>query len=153
VLRNYPGSVNAIAELMTANLQNGLVLEALSNMEQKFATIDNWGPTAVADFREIGAIDGRERVKRRAFANMQNLVSYLPYKCHHLILSRISPAGIGGKVEIKFLPRDIWIDAGESPWLIKESYGATTTIATNKKWSKVTDTGLRAERWQGWSFN
>jgi len=75
VLRNYPGSVTAIAELMTVDLQNGLVLEALSNLEQKFETVEHWGPTAVADFREIGDIDERERVKRRAFENVQNLLN------------------------------------------------------------------------------
>ncbi len=74
VLRNYPGSIKAIAELMATDLENGLVVEALSNIEQKFETVDHWGPIAVADFREISDESEHERVKRRAFESVQNLL-------------------------------------------------------------------------------
>jgi len=73
-LRNYPGSVEAIAKVMAADLENGLVIESLTNIEQKFNTVDHWGPTAVADFQEIEDADERERVKRRAFETVQTLL-------------------------------------------------------------------------------
>ena len=74
VLRNYPGSIKAIAELISVDLGNGLVQEALSNIAQKFETVDHWGPTAVADFKEVDDQGERERIKRRAYEMAQNLL-------------------------------------------------------------------------------
>jgi hypothetical protein len=73
-LRNYPGSVEAITKLIAADLEHGLVQEGLANIELKFATVDHWGPKAVAEFQEIEDDEERARVQRRAFETAQNLL-------------------------------------------------------------------------------
>lgn len=74
VLRNFPGSVDAIAELMAVDLGNGLVQEALSNIQDKFASVDHWGPKAVAVFQEIEDKEEQDRVRRRAYESAQSLL-------------------------------------------------------------------------------
>jgi hypothetical protein len=71
VLRFYPGSIETIAELMSADLENGLVKEALNNMSQKFETVDHVGPASVAVFLGIDDKEEQMRIKRRAFETVQ----------------------------------------------------------------------------------
>ncbi|MBI4533250.1 MAG: hypothetical protein HY711_04815, partial [Candidatus Melainabacteria bacterium] len=74
VLRNYPGSIEAIAQLMAPDINHGVVREALSNIDMKFQSVEHWGPLAVANFREIADIDERTRIKRMAFEIVQALL-------------------------------------------------------------------------------
>ncbi len=74
VLRNYPGSIEAIAQLMAPDINHGIVREALSNIDMKFQSVEHWGPLAVANFREIEDIDEHTRIKRMAFEIVQALL-------------------------------------------------------------------------------
>ena len=74
VLRNYPGSIEAIAQLMVPDINHGVVQEALSNIEMKFETVEHWGPLAIANFREVQDIDERTRTKRMAYELVQDLL-------------------------------------------------------------------------------
>lgn len=71
VLRFYPGSIETIAELISIDLENSLVQEALSNIAQKFESVDHVGPTSVAAFLGIDDRDEQMRIKRRAFETVQ----------------------------------------------------------------------------------
>ena len=71
VLRNYPGSVDAIAQLMAPDINHGVVRESLLNINRMFQTVEHWGPMAVANFREIEDPDERTRIKRITFENVQ----------------------------------------------------------------------------------
>jgi hypothetical protein len=71
VLRYYPGGIDAIAELMSADLDNGLVEEALTHIAQKFESVDHVGPTSVAAFLGIDDNDEQLRIKRRSFETVQ----------------------------------------------------------------------------------
>lgn len=71
VLRNYPGSSSAIAELLKVDINNRLVLEALSNIRQKFSSPDDYGPTAVAAFLEITDKQERDIMRQRAYQTVQ----------------------------------------------------------------------------------
>ncbi len=74
VLRNYPGSIEAIARLMAPDINHCVVREALSNIDMDFQSVDHWVPLAVATFREIKDIDERTRIKRMAFEIVQALL-------------------------------------------------------------------------------
>lgn len=77
VLRNYPGSVETIADLMKVDVGNGLVQEALSTMAQKFATVDHWGPRAVVQFLEMDDGDDRAIRQRAAYETVQAFLDAL----------------------------------------------------------------------------
>jgi hypothetical protein len=47
------------------------VQEALSNIAQKFESVDHVGPTSVAAFLGIDDRDEQMRIKRRAFETVQ----------------------------------------------------------------------------------
>lgn len=76
-LRSYPGGAAALAERFRPRLKNGLVREGLRILADKFASVDNYGPTAVAAFEEI--IDPEERAirQRDAFERVHDLLERL----------------------------------------------------------------------------
>jgi hypothetical protein len=75
ILRYYPGSVEAIGELIRSDLENSLVEEALTNIAQKFESVDHVGPTSVAAFLGVEDKDEQMRIKRRAFETVQAFLS------------------------------------------------------------------------------
>jgi predicted nucleotidyltransferase len=74
VIRNYAGGAQAIAELIKPDLSNPVVIEALSNIEQKFASVDHYGPTAISGFLNIQNKDERLQIERRAYETIQELL-------------------------------------------------------------------------------
>jgi hypothetical protein len=74
VLRNYPGSLAAIGKLIARDIQHELVAEGLSIIEQKFATIDAWGPKAVAEFLCVDNEKEQLELQRRVLETVQELL-------------------------------------------------------------------------------
>jgi hypothetical protein len=75
VLRYYPGGIDAIVELIGSDLENNLVQEALTNIAQKFESVEHVGPTAVAAFLGIDDKEEQMRIKRRAFETVLAFLS------------------------------------------------------------------------------
>lgn len=75
VLRNYPGGVAAIGKLMVPDLQHELVIEGLSIIGQKFATVDHWGPKAVADFLGVDNEEEKAILQLQVFESVQDLLN------------------------------------------------------------------------------
>ncbi len=75
VVYNYPGGADAIAELFQPDLSNPIVIEALSYIEKKFASVDSYGPTAVANFLKIQDNQEKIMVQRRAYETIQLLIN------------------------------------------------------------------------------
>ena len=74
VIRNYHGGVKAISELIKPDLHNPIVIEALSNIEQKFASHDQYGPRSISNFLDVQNTDERLRIERRAYETVQELL-------------------------------------------------------------------------------
>jgi len=70
-LRHYPGAPESIAKMIGAHAEHGLVQEALSHLDDKFASPDHVGPIHVADFDRIDDDEARERRKRDAYERVQ----------------------------------------------------------------------------------
>lgn len=70
-LRHYPGGPEVIAELIAPHTEHGLVQEALSHLDEKFASPGHVGPTHVADFDRIEGEEAREQRKRDAYERVQ----------------------------------------------------------------------------------
>lgn len=75
VLRYYPGGIDAIVDLISSDLENRLVQEALTNIAQKFESVEHVGPTSVAAFLGIDDKEEQMRIKRRAFEAVQAFLS------------------------------------------------------------------------------
>ncbi len=76
-LREYPGGINAVAEVFRPYMHNKLVQEGLRNIELKFATVDHVGPEAVADFEEINDTDERDLLRQDAVQRVAALMELL----------------------------------------------------------------------------
>jgi len=66
-LKNYPGGLDTLIEEFKPHVGNGLVQEGLNKIAGKFASINHFGPKAIADFDAITDNEERERVQRDAF--------------------------------------------------------------------------------------
>ena len=66
-LRYYPGGAEKIIEEFRPMLEYSLVIEALGNIAEKFASPTAIGPTHVADFYEIADASERELIQRDAY--------------------------------------------------------------------------------------
>lgn len=76
-LRSYPGGTAALAERFKPILQNGLVREGLQIIADKFASVDHYGPAAVAAFEESTDAEGRAIRRRDAFERVSDLLERL----------------------------------------------------------------------------
>ena len=76
-LRSYPGGTAALAELFKPLLKNGLVREGLAKIADKFASLDSYGPVAVANFEETLDSEERSIRQRDAFERAQDLLQRL----------------------------------------------------------------------------
>jgi hypothetical protein len=74
VLRQYPGSIDAVAAMMEPDLNHGLVKESLQNIADKFETPEHMGPIAVADFLMSNDQEERERIQQRAFQTIDEFL-------------------------------------------------------------------------------
>lgn len=76
-VRHYPGGNEKLAEAFQPHLGNSMVTEGLEKIADKFASVDHYGPTAVADFDEIADPDERAFRQRDAFERINDLLSRL----------------------------------------------------------------------------
>lgn len=76
-LRSYPGGTAALAERFRPRLKNGLVREGLQIIADKFASVDHYGPAAVAAFEEITDREERAIRQRDAFERAHDLLERL----------------------------------------------------------------------------
>lgn len=65
--KNYPGGPLRLAQRFRPYATHGLVLEGLQKIRAKFQSVQHVGPVAVADFLEIGDLEGREICIRDAY--------------------------------------------------------------------------------------
>ena len=79
-VRHYAGGNEKLAEAFRPYLGNSMVTEGLRKIAEKFASIDHYGPTAVADFDEIADPEERAFRQRDAFERVIDLLSQLGIK-------------------------------------------------------------------------
>ncbi len=76
-LRSYPGGTAALAEQFKPLFNNGLVREGLAKIADKFASVDSYGPVAIASFEEPEDPEDRAFRQRDAFERVQDLLRRL----------------------------------------------------------------------------
>jgi hypothetical protein len=76
-VRNYPGGLNALVDVLSPHLSHGLVKEGLQKIRKHFASTSHMGPTAVADFEEITDPEERELVRRDAYERVSYVLNKL----------------------------------------------------------------------------
>ena len=74
---NYPGGVEALAEVFRPHTGNRLVAEGLAKIRSKFLSPDHFGPIAVSDFLEIDDPAERAIVARDAYERVSALLDQL----------------------------------------------------------------------------
>jgi len=67
VLKNFTGGPADLATAFVPYQKNGLVAEALGKIRDKFRDVDNWGPSAYANFEQMENAEDRELAKRDVF--------------------------------------------------------------------------------------
>jgi len=72
-LEQFPGGPADLAREFKPFLENRLVREGLAKISDKFASVDHFGPRAVADFLEISDKEERAIIARRAFEQIDAL--------------------------------------------------------------------------------
>lgn len=75
--RNYPGGLTAMVEAIRPLVSNELAREGLAKIKAKFATVDEIGPTWIADFQDITDPEERATVQREAFELVNALMEGL----------------------------------------------------------------------------
>ncbi|OHD67292.1 MAG: hypothetical protein A2W19_02470 [Spirochaetes bacterium RBG_16_49_21] len=66
-LKYFPGGLDALISEFRPHLGNRLVTEGLQKIAEKFASVDHFGPRAVADFNTVTDREEREQVQRDVF--------------------------------------------------------------------------------------
>ncbi len=66
-LKNFPGGLDILTNEFKPHIGNKLVIEGLQKIAGKFASVNHFGPRAIADFDAISDFEERERVQRDAF--------------------------------------------------------------------------------------
>jgi predicted nucleotidyltransferase len=66
-IRYYPGGLDTLIEEFRPHSGDRLVAEGLQNISEKFASVDHYGPRAVADFNSVTDREERERIQRDVF--------------------------------------------------------------------------------------
>lgn len=79
-LRYYPGGNEKLCKDFQPHLGNKLIQEGLAKIKEKFASVDHYGPTAVADFDEISDPEARAFCQRDAFERVNDLLIRLGAK-------------------------------------------------------------------------
>ena len=74
---NYPGGVDAIAEVFKPLVNNKLVKEGLGKILAKFNNINSVGPTWLISFLSIENDSEKERIKRDCFERVTTLMKIL----------------------------------------------------------------------------
>ncbi len=76
-LRSYPGGTAALAERFKPRLKSRSVREGLQIIADKFASVDHYGPAAVATFEAISDPEERAIRRRDAFERVRDLLERL----------------------------------------------------------------------------
>ena len=76
-LRNYPGGVQAVVEAFKPHVNHGLVREGMADLARYFRSVEDLGPSHVADFEEVGNAEERARIRRDAFERVRYLLKQL----------------------------------------------------------------------------
>ncbi len=71
---NYPGGSEALAEALRPRLHNHLVQEGLGKIADKFASLDHYGPKAVADFEDPIHPEAHAIAQRDAYEQVHSLL-------------------------------------------------------------------------------
>ncbi len=79
-LRHYPGGIDKIIEEVKPYLEHGLGREGLNKIAVHFSSIDDMGPTHVANFQEVTDLEEIERLRRDAYERVSYLCDKLGIK-------------------------------------------------------------------------
>lgn len=69
-LKYYPGGLDSLIGEFKPHLGNKLVVEGLQNISAKFASVDHYGPRAVADFDSVTDREERDQIQRDVFEHI-----------------------------------------------------------------------------------
>ncbi len=78
--KNYPGGVGALVTAIKPLLKDKLAKEGLGKIKAKFGTVNEIGPSWVADFLEVSDSEERARIQREAFEFTNALMDELGIK-------------------------------------------------------------------------
>jgi len=70
-LKNFPGGIDELISRFKPILKNGLTLEALNILEDKFSSVDSLGPEFAAEFESLSDREEISLLKRDAFERVQ----------------------------------------------------------------------------------
>ncbi len=76
-VEHYPGGVEGLASEFKSHTKNKLIIEGLSKIRSKFASIEHIGPKWVADFLEVTDKEDRDIIMRRAYEKVSDLLNIL----------------------------------------------------------------------------
>lgn len=74
-LTHYPGGLGALALEFRPHLKQGIVLEALRSIGEKFASPDHYGPRACAEFENLTDREDRAIRQRAAYERVADLLA------------------------------------------------------------------------------
>ncbi len=77
---NYPDGLDRLVEEFRTYIRSALVREGLEKIAKHFASIENVGPTHVANFQEVTDGEERERLRRDAYERINYLLEALGIK-------------------------------------------------------------------------
>ena len=73
-LRHHPDRLGYLAQTLRPHADHGLMQEALSHLEEKFASPEHVGPRMVADFDQITDEEARDQRMRDAYERVSYLI-------------------------------------------------------------------------------
>ncbi len=77
VLRNYPGGVHAVAQLIAVDINHTIVKESLRNIEAAFSSPEHYGPVSIVDFLGIDDPEARVIKQRLFYQTVQDFLNEL----------------------------------------------------------------------------
>ena len=76
-IKNCHGGVDAVVDAFRPHVTHGLVRDGLSRLASHFRSVDDLGPTHVADFEETTDAEERARIRRDAYEQVHYLLKEL----------------------------------------------------------------------------
>lgn len=76
-LRHHPDGLGSLVESVRPHVGHGLVEEALSHLDEKFASVNHVGPRMVADFDQLTDQEARDQRMRDVYERVRYLLDEL----------------------------------------------------------------------------
>ncbi len=82
-IQHYPEGIEALAKVFNPYMSNGLIVEGLAKIKDKFKTLDGPGPVWVVNFLEIDDAEEKERIQRDVYERVNAFLGQIgvePYQ-------------------------------------------------------------------------